>query len=97
MENLNDTRKFEQIDLKNDGILSFVVNEEKRVVNILKKLVTSNGISEETRRSFKPVGTWPGIIYGLCKVHKNIIDNCPSIRSIWSAINTPRRFIKSRI
>ena len=97
MENLNDTRKFEQIDLKNDGILSFVVNEEKRVVNILKKLVTSNGISEETRRSFKRVGTWPGIIYGLCKVHKNIIDNCPSIRSIWSAINTPRRFIKNRI
>ena len=45
MENLNDTRKFEQIDLKNNGILSFVVNEEKRVVNILKKLGTSNGIS----------------------------------------------------
>ena len=97
MKNLNDTRKFEQIDLKNDGILSFVVNEEKRVVNILKKLGTSNGISEETRRSFKPVGTWQGIIYGLCKVHKNIIDNCSSFRSIWSVINTPRRFIKNRI
>ena len=32
MENLlNDTRKFEKINLKNDGILNFAVNKEKRV------------------------------------------------------------------
>ena len=28
-------------------------------------------------------------MYGLCKVHKNIIDNCPPFRPILSAINTP--------
>ena len=54
-----------------------------------KKLVASNSISEETRRSQKPFGTWPGIIYRLCKVHKDIIDNCPPFRPILSAINTP--------
>ena len=38
MENLlNDTRKFDKINLKNDGISNFAINQEKRVDNILKK------------------------------------------------------------
>ena len=32
---------------------------------------------------------WPGILYGLCKVHKAIIDICPPFRPILSAIGTP--------
>ena len=81
-------RNLKKINLKNDGISNIAINQEKRVDNILKKLVASNSISEETRKSLKPVGTRPGIIYGLCKVHKDIIDNCPSFRPILSAINT---------
>ena len=78
MENLlNHKRKFEKINLKNDGILNFAVTREKRVDNIFKKLVATNSISEETRKSPKPVGTRQGIMYGFCKVHKDIIDNCP--------------------
>ena len=65
---LNDTWKFEKFNLKNDGTLNFAVKQEKRVDNILKKLVASNGISEEPRRSLKPVGTRAGIMYALCKV-----------------------------
>ena len=62
MENLiNDKRKFEKVNLKNDRILNFAVNQEKRVDNILKNLVTSNSISEEKRRSLKTVGTRPGM------------------------------------
>ena len=90
MDNLlNDTRKLEKIILKNDGILNFAINQEKRVDNILKKLVASKSISEETRRSLKPVGTRPGIMYGLFKFHKDIVDNCPPFRPILSAINSP--------
>ena len=85
---LNDTRKSENFNLNNDGIFNFAVNQEKRVDNILKKLVASNTISEETRRSPKPVGTRPGIMYGPCKVHKDI-NNCLPFRPILSAINTP--------
>ena len=44
---LNDTRKFEKINLKNDGILNFAINQEKRVDNIFKKLVASKSISEK--------------------------------------------------
>ena len=83
-------RKFEKNNLKNAGILSFAVNKEKRVNNILKKLVASNSISRETRRFIKPVRTGLGIIYGLGKVHKDIINNCPSDKwLIFSAINIP--------
>ena len=30
-----------------------------------------------------------GILYGLCKVHKQLVDNCPSFRPITSTIKTP--------
>ena len=43
-------------------------------------------MSEETRR---PVAPRSGIMYGLCKVHKDIIDNCPPFQTILSAIKTP--------
>ena len=91
MENLllNETRKFEKFNLKNDGVLNFPVNQEKLVDNILKNLFASNSISEETRTSLKAVRTKPGIMYGICKVRKDIIDNYPHFRSILSAINTP--------
>ena len=35
-------------------MMSFAVNQEKWVDNIFKKLVASNSISEEIRRSLKP-------------------------------------------
>ena len=77
MENLlNDKQKFEKINLKNDGILSFAVNQEKRVENVKKKLVASNSISQETRRFIKPTESSPCVMHGLCKTQKNIIDNC---------------------
>ena len=79
---LNDTRKFEKINLKNDDILNFAVKQEKRVENILEKLAAFNSIPGETRRSLRPVGTRPGIMYGLFKVHKDIINNCPPFRPI---------------
>ena len=82
------TQLFEIINLKNDSISIFAINQEKHAKNIFKKLLASNGISEETRRSLKPVGTRSGITYGLRKVHEDIIDNCPSFLSILSEINT---------
>ena len=56
-------------------LMEFWILQEKRVDNIFKKLVASNSISEETRKPLIPVGSGPCITYGLCKVHKDIIDN----------------------
>ena len=30
-----------------------------------------------------------GILYGLCKVHKTVVDVCPPLRPILSALGTP--------
>ena len=46
----NDLRRFEKINLENDEFFSFPVNQEKRVDSILKDIIASNGIFEETRR-----------------------------------------------
>ena len=36
-----------------------------------------------------PCGSRPGILYGMAKVHKPVINWCPSLQWILSAINTP--------
>ena len=54
MENLlSDQRKFEKVTLKNNAFLKFVVNQEKRIDTIFKKLVGSNSMSKEMRK-FEP-------------------------------------------
>ena len=74
---LSNQRKFERVTLKNDAFLNFVVNQEKRIDTIFKNLVDSNSMSKEMRKSIKPVGTRPGTMYELCKVHKQEVDDCP--------------------
>ena len=60
---LNKALKSEIINIKNDGILIFAVNQEKQVENILQKLDVVIRISEETRRSLNSVRTRSGIMY----------------------------------
>ena len=84
---LNETRKFEKNSRKNDETLSSAVNQGKHAGNVFKKFLVSSSISEETRNPLKPVVTWPGLMYGLYKLHKNT-SNCQSFGPILSAINT---------
>ena len=77
------------MNLKNDEFLSFIVNQEKQLDNISKNLGTSNNISEETTGTLKEDGTGQGIMYELCKIYKDIVNNYPPFSSILSAINTP--------
>ena len=46
-------------------------------------------MTEKTRKSLKPVGTRPGIMYGSCEVHKASVGNCSPFQPILSALNTP--------
>ena len=64
--------------IKKVGFLCFSVSQEKWAYNIFQKFVVSNSISKKTRRTLKSVGANPGVIYGLCKVYKHIVYNCPS-------------------
>ena len=89
MENiLKDNTKFEKVKIKT-GILNFQVNHEKRINDYLKSLKNSGSLSVNQYKKIKAVGSKPGILYGLCKVHKAIADICPPFRPILSAIGTP--------
>ena len=86
---LSDQKKFSKVSLKDKTLLNFAINQEKHVDTVLKKFVESKSMTEKTRKSLKPVGTRPNIIYGSCKVHKASVWNCPPFRRILSALNTP--------
>ena len=86
---LSDSSKFTQVSVTEDKQLNFIVNVEKRITDLLKDLKISEVISETVYKSLKPRGSKFGILYGLCKVHKHLIDNCPPFRPIMSAIKTP--------
>ena len=89
MENiLKDQSKFEKVKIKT-SILSFQVNHEKRINEYLKSLKNSGSLSVDQYKKIKAVGSRPGLLYGLCKVHKAIVDICPPFRPILSAIGTP--------
>ena len=87
MESLNDKAKFEKVDAKK-GLLNFTVNQEKRVNEHLKSLEIWRALSVQRYKKIKAVGSRPGILHGLGKVHKNIVDRCPPFRPIFSAIGT---------
>ena len=46
-------------------------------------------VTEATYKKLSPVGSNPGIMYGLAKVHKPLKNGIPSFRPILSAIGTP--------
>ena len=55
----------------------------------LKGIKNKNQINEDLKNKLRPVGSQPGVVYGLAKVHKKVIDGCPAIQPILSAIGTP--------
>ena len=62
---------------------------KKHITDPLKDLKNSEIISETVSKSLKTRGSRFGILYGLCKVHKHLVGNCPPFRPIMSAIKTP--------
>ena len=60
---LSDQKKFSKVKLKDDTLLNFDINQEKHIDKVLKKFVESKSMTEKTRKSLKPVGTRPGIMY----------------------------------
>ena len=75
--------------MKNDAFLNFIVNQEKLIDTIFRNLVDSNSNSKEMPKSIKPIGTRPGAMHGLCKVHKQEVDGCPPFRPILSVLQIP--------
>ena len=86
---LSDSSKFSEFFVTNEKHLNFLVNIEKQITDLLKQLNDSQIISDTEYKKLKPRGSRFGILYGLCKIDKSLIDNCPPFRPILSAIKTP--------
>ena len=74
---------------KNDQFLKLSMEVEKHYNFLLKELYQFNIIDKKTYDKLRPVGSHFGILYGLAKVRKQLINNCPPFTPILSAIVTP--------
>ena len=86
---LSDSSKFSEVLITNEKHLNFLVNIEKQITDLLKQLNDSQVISDTEYKKLKPRGSRFGMLYGLCKIHKCLIDKGPPFRPILSAIKTP--------
>ena len=57
--------------------------------NSVKSLEKSGSLTTNQYKKIKETGSRPGILNGLCKIHKAITDVCPPFRPIFLAIGTP--------
>ena len=77
-EILNDNSKFSKLDIPTGKEINHIVNLEKRITSELKLLKDREIIDKSIYKSIKPVGSRPGIFYGLGKIHK---ETCNGIIS----------------
>ena len=63
-------------------------NLEKKLKEHVKFSENNHKISEDQFRRICPIDKCPGILLGLPKVNKIVIDNIPKFRPILSAFNT---------
>ena len=94
-EILKDETKFKKVSFcqkrhKNKE-LDYILEKEEEISTFLKELYDGNVIPETVYKRLKPSGSQPGVLYGLCKVHKGLgaDGSAPPFRPILSAINTP--------
>ena len=66
-EILNDNSKFSKLDIPAGKEINHIVNLEKRITSELKLLKDREIIDKSIYKSIKPVGSTPGILYGLGK------------------------------
>ena len=85
-EILSDSSKFKKLDIKSGKEINSLLQLEDRLTNFLKKVKRS--ISNQSHKELDPRGSQPGIMYGLSKIHKPLINNFAKLHPILSAINT---------
>ena len=77
---LSDTSKFQPIGFeRHNGDLRHILDKEEEIKAFLSNLKDKGVISNQDFAKMVPVGCSPGILYGLCKVHKEVPsgDRCP--------------------
>ena len=69
--------------------MNYVISSQDKIKNIFKSLHDKESLTDILYKKILPVGCRPGIFYGRAKVHKPVMNNCPSFRPILDAVNAP--------
>ena len=88
-EIVNDNSKLSKLDIPTSKEINHIINLEKIIISELKLLKNKENIDQSTYKSIKPVGSRPGILYGLGKIHKETCNGLQFFHPILSAIGTP--------
>ena len=87
-EMLSDSSKFRKLDIKPGKEINSLFQQEDRITNFLKKVKRSVSVQlyKVVQRVY-PKGYQPGIMYGLSKIHRSLINNFPKLHPLLLAIN----------
>ena len=88
-EMLNKKEQFLKLSIQEEKHYNILINLQKKIFEPLQELYQLDTMDKKTYDKLCPVGPDFGILYGLAKVHKQLINNCPPFRPILSAIGTP--------
>ena len=85
---LSDSKQFVKSSVGDEKHPNFIIGIEKKLTNLLKELKASETIPENDYKKLKLRGSSFGVLYGLCKTHKKVLDKCLPFRPILSGIKT---------
>ena len=70
--------QFEKLSIDPSKELNFILDCEQNVIDIFREIKKKYHINQDLYNKLCPVGSQPGALYGLAKVHKKVIDGCPA-------------------
>ena len=70
---LDDKSKFNKRNISDKNIVQTLIETQDRIKTVLDPLKTKGVISEEIYNKISSIGSQPGRLYGLCKVHKESV------------------------
>ena len=85
-ELLSDVSKFKEITVEPGKEINLLLQHEGKLLEFLKRGKSS--VTTDLYKHLYPQGSQPGIMYGLSKIHKPLVNVFPKLRPILSALNT---------
>ena len=85
-ELLSDASKFKEITVERGKEINLLRQYEGKLIEFLKRVKSS--VTTDLYKHLYPQGSQPGIMYGLSKIHKLLVNGFPKLRPILLAINT---------
>ena len=85
-ELLSDVSKFKEITVEPGKEINLLLQHEGKLIEFLQQIKSS--VTTDLYKHLYPQGSQPGIMYGLSKIHKPLVNGFPRLRPILSAINT---------